>query len=985
MDEGCPELGRQKEGVAYTIASDGSDALPIIDERLELLRLIGKGANSRVYLAKHRLLDTFVAVKILDLIQADAEQALKRFHNEAELLNSFNHKNVVKFLSFGKSPEGLPYMVLEYLEGKTLAQILESGAISPTRAQEIFEQVCLGLSYAHERGVIHRDIKPSNLMIVNQDDDGDEIVKILDFGTFRRDDASVQQQLTQQGTLIGTPNYMSPEQCRGEKADPRSDIYSLGCVMYEALCGAPPMMAESDYAIMNNHLNTMLTQVKSKAPISRQFEDVLIKCMKKDPSERYSSAAELSQALESVQPEGSFRVSKKVLLSLAVVVVLIAGFYFLKQLVQEQERAKRIAIEVAEKKGLQGRSYSKLELANPATTKEAMRGNMHLMYQWLQDNHSYLLHHYSKDIQTPDEVVSQISIAYRDMTVLRNALGDIGFGDDLKKDMEAELWQKISILKKSDYSDSVFLNKERRNIYHYYRILLRMAVADLDFKKAEMIMADAASTKGNAELKNEFLAESYHLLIAASIIRGYNAQALAYSQKLDLVADRIVEPSAKYNADITIGDVYRRQKMDAAARQRYERAAQLLRSERDGRLQVYARSLRMLSDTAPALNALGLQKYTIEFLSPTELWVGKNPHEAPWLVARALLAQAFIRDGQLNEANKIYKQIVPIAQTDAASGPPVLVLIAVDRLAYAVEHENDVDLQKTAQEVTRLITVPNQGEFMRALDAEIGNKPEDDEKFDRLSKALLNSNDKELRFNVALTMGSRAHSLRGLGRTDEAIAEYESAVKEIAKQKDYYHGSIVLQYGIALCYFAKGDLKKVEQVLEKAYAQDALRKEPNAEHYLLDHALFEFFMRKGDIPSARKLSHKDVIELEQLIETDRKAAKPETWKVLYLTQRGANYLSTYLGDPDVSKADLEVDRLLRKVSDSLNFVGQPSSDDSNFVGGISNLYAVCAQLKRKVGKTKEALDLFKRAYELLPARDEFMSQRDSLRKELGLP
>ena len=266
-----------------------------IGDGLEVLGLLGQGENGHVYKARRLLLDQNVAIKILNFEKTVDDIAIQRFQKEASLLATFDHPHIVKLLSFGTLHDGQyigqPYMVLELLEGKTLAQILgEHGALSQEDALPIFSAICQGLDYAHQRGIIHRDIKPANIMVLA---DGP---KILDFGVVKSLDPA-DQKLTKTGQLVGSANYMSPEQCRSEKVDQRSDLYSLGCLMYETLTGKAPMDADSSYAVMANQMEKVLTDVPAVHGISQSLRKSVLKCLEKQPEKRYQSALELNKAL----------------------------------------------------------------------------------------------------------------------------------------------------------------------------------------------------------------------------------------------------------------------------------------------------------------------------------------------------------------------------------------------------------------------------------------------------------------------------------------------------------------------------------------------------------------------------------------------------------------------------------------------------------------------------------------------------------------
>lgn len=295
MEIGSQQSDRQTEELKneFRRLSPGD----IWDIRFEIVALLGQGASGIVYKAKHLVLDKIVAIKILkpELV---SEGSAQRFRNEAVLLSSFDHPNIVGFRSFGCTAAGIHYMVLEYLEGETLSDLLKRHTtLAAPRAVQIFKEITAGLSYAHEKQVLHRDIKPSNVMIFC--DEGKEAVKLLDFGIFKAIVES-DQNLTKTGQLLGSTNYMSPEQCRGTELDVRSDIYSLGCLMYETVCGVPPMQDQNELMTMHNHVHKVITSVPAKQPIPAQLAQVILKCIEKNADKRYKNAEELFADLSAI-------------------------------------------------------------------------------------------------------------------------------------------------------------------------------------------------------------------------------------------------------------------------------------------------------------------------------------------------------------------------------------------------------------------------------------------------------------------------------------------------------------------------------------------------------------------------------------------------------------------------------------------------------------------------------------------------------------
>lgn len=303
----------------------------IVDEKYELIEVVGRGAHGVVYKARHRMLDQYVAIKFYDPQLFASEHSVERFQKEACLLSAFEHQNIVKFQSYGKTPDGQHYMVLEFLAGETLESIIaKTGPLDEARILPIFIQVCRGLKYVHEGAVLHRDLKPSNIM-VQAEADGDH-VRIMDFGVFK-DLSTANQQLTKTGALVGSANYMSPEQCKSEALSQASDIYALGCVMYEAFVGVAPMNTESELLIMSNQLSKEISAVPARRGISKQTEGIILRCLNKSPDNRFTNAADLQTALEQAihSPlvlRSSFSINPTLLFLSLPIAVLAAFFLF---------------------------------------------------------------------------------------------------------------------------------------------------------------------------------------------------------------------------------------------------------------------------------------------------------------------------------------------------------------------------------------------------------------------------------------------------------------------------------------------------------------------------------------------------------------------------------------------------------------------------------------------------------------------------------
>ncbi len=280
--------------------------------RYKVLSILGKGGMSTVYKAQHTYMDRVVALKLLHPHLVSDPTSVQRFKQEGKAAASLSHPNVITVFDFGINDEGIAYMVMDYLEGPSLGDLLDRGGPIPeAEAIDIFRQVCKGLSHAHKKGVIHRDLKPRNLVLAVEED-GSVLLKIVDFGIAKivPQDGAESQHLTQTGEVFGSPIYMSPEQCSGLPLDLRSDIYSLGCVMYEVLTGTPPLCGMNAVETMSMHVNDEPLSFKAVAPninLSYDMEQIVLRCLEKKTKKRYQTCAEVLEALP--MPPGQQRMT----------------------------------------------------------------------------------------------------------------------------------------------------------------------------------------------------------------------------------------------------------------------------------------------------------------------------------------------------------------------------------------------------------------------------------------------------------------------------------------------------------------------------------------------------------------------------------------------------------------------------------------------------------------------------------------------------
>jgi hypothetical protein len=261
----------------------------VFGDRYELGRVLGQGGMARVYRGTDRTLERPVAIKVLAEPYDRDRGFVQRFRREAQAAARLNHPNIVSVHDSG-SDDGTHFIVMELVEGESLGMRLKrEGPLAPVEATRIGVAITRALAAAHGRGVIHRDVKPGNVMLT---EDGG--VKVVDFGIAR---ASGAEEITRSGLVLGSAFYVSPEQAQGASGDERSDLYGLGCVLYQMLTGRPPFVADDPIASLYQHVNERPAPPSSIRPVPEELERVVLRCLEKDPARRFASAIELETAL----------------------------------------------------------------------------------------------------------------------------------------------------------------------------------------------------------------------------------------------------------------------------------------------------------------------------------------------------------------------------------------------------------------------------------------------------------------------------------------------------------------------------------------------------------------------------------------------------------------------------------------------------------------------------------------------------------------
>ena len=273
-----------------------------LGDHYEIDGVLGRGGMGIVYKGRHVLMNRPVAIKMLHPQHADDANVVARFQSEAQTLSQLSHPNLVSVFDFGITANNEPYMIMDFHSGHSLESYLAANGILTTEIGiDIFKQVLRGLSVVHKAGIVHRDIKPGNLII---SEERIPQVKIVDFGIAKNPSNEKERlRITNSGEVVGTPRYMSPEQCTGHDLDARSDIYALGCVMYECFTGKPTFDGDSFYDMVRLHVNETPSRLPFFQPDvnhPKELVEIIFKALKKNPDDRYQSAEEMLDALNKV-------------------------------------------------------------------------------------------------------------------------------------------------------------------------------------------------------------------------------------------------------------------------------------------------------------------------------------------------------------------------------------------------------------------------------------------------------------------------------------------------------------------------------------------------------------------------------------------------------------------------------------------------------------------------------------------------------------
>ena len=291
-------LGKTAPGPAPALVSGGDLAEGYVVGEYRVEQVLGRGGMGVVYSGLQPVIEKRVAIKVLNSELSSDPALVKRFLDEARAVNRIRHPNIIDIFSFGQLADSRQYFVMEYLEGRTLAARLQAGDLGPGDLPPLLGQICDALDAAHGERIVHRDLKPENIWIV-EPKRARPFVKLLDFGIAKLL-AAGDHSTTQAGVLMGTPQYMAPEQCHGRAIDQRTDIYAMGVILYQIYAGQLPFAGETFAEVLTKQLILVPERPATHATLPAALDELIMRCLAKEPAERPQSARELGEALASI-------------------------------------------------------------------------------------------------------------------------------------------------------------------------------------------------------------------------------------------------------------------------------------------------------------------------------------------------------------------------------------------------------------------------------------------------------------------------------------------------------------------------------------------------------------------------------------------------------------------------------------------------------------------------------------------------------------
>lgn len=674
----------------------------LLADRYLLTDIIGIGGWGKVYAAEHQTLHKELAVKVLHTHLVFKSDAYDRFQREAEALSNLEHPGLCRLYDFGETEDGCPYFVMEKISGPSLADLIrQQGNVPLKRCLDIFIEVCEALSAAHKQGVIHRDLKPENVLLIGDVDQDEEKIKIIDFGLAKLV-TSEGTEITRTGETVGTPAYMSPEQCLGQQIDGRSDIYSLACALFHALTGALPFRGESSFECMTSHMSSpppSFCDANPSIKLPAKLEEIIHKCMEKDPVERYQNVDQLQSELmlcrDMIEKSG-FKVARKrrpvtkqekakrrrlfaIKLSAGLLVTSVAGLLF----------AMTNAVSAGALVGFfYGTNENASELLANFAGVNGIIGNQELQKELLKQAAVLCEKQAKKDLLLHDsaQAEARVELAIKYLTKAGLTAGEVAkdlivFGDDClaKNERDIAEWfykqswklalQPADLLKRSSVAEELY---QRSGIESYHgNKLLAESYSLQSLAAASTLPMTYRSIQDQVE-------HLYQLSWANSVWERYEE---AIKMALRGVALEEKLPSPNYFAISaclrSAGSFYRQLNQHDQEEKYYRQAIKAgLKAKDKGALgYAYAELGKLRSQQYKPEEALSCLKEAVPLIYASEQQ--HYPATASFAVS---LAQAYQSKGDIDSAERTYKEAIDFLEKHGCARDPNIVPI-YDQLA----------------------------------------------------------------------------------------------------------------------------------------------------------------------------------------------------------------------------------------------------------------------------------------------------------------
>ena len=957
----------------------------IFHGRYAIKRMLGSGAMGAVYEARQLDAERTVALKLLNLDRVSSEEDRARFLRECRALSALSHKNIVSFYSAAISDEGIPYYVCEYVQGKTLRAVLNVQAkFSWIETVKIITQIADAMEAAHNANIVHRDLKPENIMLLDLPEKN--FVKVLDFGLARLNEAEAPANsggeanavkeavsLTRTGTLIGTVNYMSPEQCLGRKVDSRSDIYSLGCIAYECVSGKKLFDADHAMGVLHQHVNASaepaLKALEETCP--EEFIEILRGMLAKSLDARLQTMAivlnELSaDSLKNAEIKNRRQKAISPVLSYSIIgVIAILAFvglvFVFQKWILKQNHDKAVGAGVSGRRSFTGVMPEQIGLNDDPSH------NVVLIQRWLEDNSG-------RAVSSRSVLVDQYTLlaaVYAQLAAERNRLHQPQLGKHLGKKISDQMLFQIK--RRNSSSDS----GSGRHIYTEYLLLLSIAVSDDRFDEAKKIFQDMVNCPSVSSGKNECV------MLAATKLRDYlEAKKASRSERMELLLSHISYAQKHDRIHSKAVLLLEKSKLLLESGQKSEAIADLKESLK---LLVTGptpyKLVYRIANVGASLNGLGESDYFIKSLNEISAEIeSQKPGTA--YGGSELCLQLGVAYKNIGDLSSAVHQLVQLQRHESAL-----------KDVASFQKDNDVLLNAQRQDLAAELLALAINENNRSVIRQILDSISQSERIDHLhvlmiltarlnNSAILfqrfyeNSSDFEQRFPVAFGDFRllHAHYLLNASRKtndkadilDAAIAEFEKGIADVLLGGKF-HVNVLSGYNAeALCFLEKNDWKSAQRIIDKAASYHPPDEPAQAESYrryrIINVQALIYLRTKGKAEALEFLDKHCSECIDQIKKDPPENIKEGLLDALITFYHGI--LQLYTDSADFPGAATRIDEqnlVLESFGVDLD-VGAINKPSDNV---RAHYCQICGSILAHVGRKSDAVKYYQREIELL--------------------